>query len=168
MTIKEFVESQGDNELEHYGVIGMKWGVHKNPQKAYDKANKKLAKLEDRVNRSKQTVSKMQAKTLRRQERANDALIFKKYRAKRAAKSTRKLGEAYTRVQKRTAKAKKWYDSMQDAFKDVKVSELKTNSASVELGKKYANMTIDDMMNNSASAASMMQLAAYYENRSRR
>lgn len=168
MDIDEFIEAHGENELEHYGVLGMKWGVRKDPQRAYDKANKKLAKLEDRVNRSKQRVSKLQGKTLRRQERANDALVFKKFRAKRAAKSTRKLGEAYTRVQKRTAKAKKWYDAMSDAFKDVKVSELKTNSASVELGKKYANMSIDSMMNNSASAASMMQLAAYYEDRARR
>ena len=35
-----------DGELKHYGVVGMKWGVRKDPAKAYFKAHKKLRKLE--------------------------------------------------------------------------------------------------------------------------
>lgn len=34
-----------ESDLTHYGVLGMKWGVRKNPQKAYVKANKKLHSL---------------------------------------------------------------------------------------------------------------------------
>ena len=34
-----------EDELKHYGVLGMKWGVHRNPQRAYEKATKKLYKL---------------------------------------------------------------------------------------------------------------------------
>lgn len=32
------------NELQHYGVLGMKWGVRKNPSKAYARAVKKKEK----------------------------------------------------------------------------------------------------------------------------
>lgn len=38
-----------EQELRHYGVLGMKWGVRKNPVKAYAKASKKKKKLEDRA-----------------------------------------------------------------------------------------------------------------------
>lgn len=31
--------------LEHYGVVGMKWGVRHNPKKAYTKATKKFNRL---------------------------------------------------------------------------------------------------------------------------
>ena len=37
------------DELRHYGVVGMKWGVRKNPAKAYAKAYKKKTKLEKRA-----------------------------------------------------------------------------------------------------------------------
>ena len=33
------------NELQHYGVLGMKWGVKRNPTKAYIKASKKRDRL---------------------------------------------------------------------------------------------------------------------------
>lgn len=38
-----------DRELQHYGVLGMKWGVRKNPTKAYVKATKKQRRLDRRA-----------------------------------------------------------------------------------------------------------------------
>lgn len=38
-----------DRELQHYGVLGMKWGVRKNPTKAYVKATKKQRRLDKRA-----------------------------------------------------------------------------------------------------------------------
>lgn len=38
-----------DGQLCHYGVLGMKWGVRKNPSKAYVKATRKKQRLDKRV-----------------------------------------------------------------------------------------------------------------------
>lgn len=38
-----------NNYLSHYGVVGMKWGVRHNTQKAYDKAVKKRNKMTEKA-----------------------------------------------------------------------------------------------------------------------
>lgn len=38
-----------NDELMHYGVLGMRWGVKKDPVKAYRKATKKMNTLNDNV-----------------------------------------------------------------------------------------------------------------------
>lgn len=41
-----------DNELMHYGVLGMKWGVRRGrSDKVYVKAQKKMAKLDRKVDK---------------------------------------------------------------------------------------------------------------------
>lgn len=165
MDSTEFVESKSLNELEHYGRIGMKWGRHIfGEDKMFSKASSKLRKLDARATKSEERANKLYGKTLRRQERANNALVFKKSRAKLAAKSTRKLAQVQLRIQQRTAKAKKFYDAMESSFGNEKISELRNT----DVGKKYAEMTINGMMSNTAASSSMIQLASYYKNRSRR
>lgn len=163
--VLELVETHGENELEHYGRKGMKWGQHIfGEDKMFSKASSTLRKLDTRAAKSEERANKLYEKTLRRQERANNALVFKKSRARRAAKSTRKLAQVQLRIQQRTAKAKKFYDAMEASFGNEKISELRNT----DIGKKYAEMTINDMMSNTAASSSMIQLASYYENRSRR
>lgn len=171
MIVKEpcdFREQEGQDDIEHYGVLGMKWGVHKDPQRAYERANQKLGKLDKKVVRADQKVAKAQQKSVARQTKANSAILFKKAKARRAANSIRRANQAHLKAQRKAAKAERWYKSMENAFRDVKISDLKTNSAYAELGKKYANVTIDNMMANTTTAASMAQLIGYYESTGRR
>lgn len=145
MTVKElrdFREQEGQDDIEHYGVLGMKWGVRKDPQRAYERANKKLEKLDRRIIKSEKKVEKAQKKSIKKQEKAIKAFFFPKDKSRRAIKSLKKVNKLHLKAQKRMRKAVKWYQSMEDAFRDVKLSDLKTRSEYVELGKKYSEMLV--------------------------
>ena len=98
-----------DGELKHYGVIGMKWGVRKNPAKAYFKAHKKLRKIE-RVQQKHAKLSKI--------ENAISLLGgLDDYAATR-------LGNSYQQWELRRYK-EKWQKQMNKAFKDVDPKYIK-------------------------------------------
>ncbi len=116
------------NELYHYGVLGMKWGVHRGRAKeAYGKASKKLSKISTKVEKfdakSRKMIKKADAKEyglFGSQKKAQ------KYRAK-AAKNNYKSA-------KQMRKAVKWCNQMDKAFQGTTV---KRSKAQIELGKEY-------------------------------
>lgn len=154
------------NSLEHYGVIGMKWGVRKDPQKAYDRANEKLAKLDRKAVKQGDRIERKQAKALRKQAKADSAILFKKRKAGKAAKATHKAIAAYKKQQTAEMKAYRWHQSMDKVFKNTKVKNL--NSDYVALGKKYASKTINELMQNSSSMNALQQIEVYYREQSKR
>lgn len=112
------------DELMHYGVLGMKWGIKRgNVDKAYAKASKKLQKIDKSIQKNQQKARKLHKKT-------DGFDIFRNYHTDKANRKTQKA------VQK-MKKAERWVKNMEKAFKDTSVSLTKEQ---VAIGKKYADM----------------------------
>lgn len=117
------------DELKHYGVIGMKWGVRRgNYAQSYAKGVKKLKKLDAKANKLKIKSDKISAKAAKVYAKGRDDEHARELEAKARQlkyKSTKKVN-----------KGKKFYKKMEKVFAEVDVKEL--NKEDVEYGKRYA------------------------------
>lgn len=126
------------SELKHYGVIGMKWGVRRGKTaKAYQKASKKLNKLNDKV-------TEAESEVIKRHTKYDNAMSSRFASTRRQEKAHRKVTEAAAGYRKSLRKANKWYKSMEKTFAD---TDIKLASEQVELGKKYLhNLSMDTLV----------------------
>lgn len=122
-------------ELYHYGVKGMRWGIRKNPSKAFIKASKKANRLTKRADKAHKKSIKAIEKRTRAEKRwsgwglqSNRGLLNA---TKQAARWSRK-------TYKRTNKANKWLKKMRKAFSQVKVTDI--SDAALAKGRNYINM----------------------------
>ena len=118
----------------HYGVLGMKWGVRKNPSKAFGQATRKADRLNRRIDRAVTKVSRKEKK-LARVNRSYTGIGFA---------GVRDVGHAsanYYKLLKRQNKAKKWIGAMETTFANTKVSEI--SQKDLARGKQYVYMLMN-------------------------
>lgn len=128
--IKGGVTPMNNQELYHYGVLGMKWGVRRgNTTKAYGKASKKLAKLDRKV-------TKAENKVIKRAKKNDDALASRFSSKRKLDRTQRKVTRAAASYRKTLRKANKWYKSMESTFAK---TDIKFSPEQVKNGKKYVN-----------------------------
>lgn len=116
--------------LQHYGVMGMKWGVRRNPSRAYAKAVKKKKRLEDSSANLALKSAKLEQKYLKKDARATTA--------KKIAKA-RKLHAKSVKLNLRSAKLRKkglkWTSAMDKTFAGYTVSQVPKET--ILGGQKY-------------------------------
>lgn len=143
MTFEETMISgirQGEQDLAHYGVLGMKWGVRKNPNRAATKAIKKLRKYETSSERRKAQANDIRVASAKHQLRAN-RLLEKSARTRSTSKArkldekARKANASYLKEnlkaakfdrasERQIAKGKKWAKKMNQYLSQTSYSDL--------------------------------------------
>ena len=117
-------------ELMHYGVKGMKWGVKRGKvEQAYTRASKKADKLHAKIDKARVRSEKMSAK-------ADKKMSSKFGSAEKKLKSVVKAKKAAASYRKAIRKASKWNEAMKETFANTSV---KMTSQQVARGKQYLN-----------------------------
>lgn len=144
----------GDDELEHYGRLGMKWGKSiYGKEKAFAKATKKLTKLTNRATTraTRSAIEKSRSDNYReRNQFVKDKFIrfpvVDRMRSRRLAnRANRYARQSYRNLrasQRAQRKAQKFVNSMNKEFSDMKLTSMSTQD--IELSRKYVISAFED------------------------
>ena len=121
-----------DNELYHYGVLGMKWGIRRGKvSQSYSKAVAKGKKLQSKADKLKNISEKANSKKLKR----SNPLVRTSISDARYNKAHRLADKAEAKYQKAQKKADNWRKNIDKVFKDYEVKSL--SSEKIDSGNKF-------------------------------
>lgn len=125
------------DHLAHYGVLGMKWGVRKNPERAYGKAKSKALKLKNRSakldSKLAKTNKKLDKVTRKADRYDGDDNPYTTKKSQLEDKSKNLASKARAANEKKN----KWADAMDKAFGKIDIDSL--SEADIAAGKEYVN-----------------------------
>lgn len=153
------------NELYHYGVLGMKWGIRKDRKtgerkhanEAYAKASNKLRKLDSKITKQNQKTSAKLDETMKLEYKRDNSRYKsknawtqwgrnrneKKYEKlkKEAFNAKIKYEKAVLKTEKASEKAQNWYKQMEKTFANITLTDV--NPADIDLGRTYAAIILE-------------------------
>lgn len=139
--------SENDLELMHYGVLGMKWGVRRNPSKQYGASSAKLNKMKRKVAKKGVKAAKLRAesdklerKSTKMEMKATNEKKYQKARKKHfeATKLQAKASKVDRKIAKKNRKITKYQQKMGKAFSGVKMSDI--SEKDLKRGSEYLYM----------------------------